>query len=517
MYPRWSFDINYVHLKQPLIDWKYFILKLYKQKSYLSSSQFQLEPILSPKSKSFKIQEPFISDIDPITNTGVIAISKYCKFTRHKILFYTYPTYQLIRKFEFKFQIDDTVDWSCQIIGMQTITIKNKKTRLFAISINQPSPIIDEEEEEEEEEDSELKTLWKVILIYKLDHDGTTTCLAHLETSSLFLGRGTWFFTDINEKKTRDWLQIISPDTVNDYSASTVFLLAYGISMNTFAGYSQIIQFDLEQTNNDLLDPTKTVYRWDEEQDQFVVALPQEQTTNNAKVISTFYLGARVSCMIHFRYPHPLSNLICTGNFLRNELSIYDWRFGIKVGIFMHSQQTSVQPWGFEAGWAITPPLNPQDYLLYGPRLIVVGDYQDKFQIKIWDISHLLKVKWDPFDNSPVIQDERPTHHPWWDRKTNQLKKVALDTEQDLPFTISHNAVKSVHLLDAQIKFTAYINLNTWLYLLHEDGHLSVMDIESGEILNTIYTGGIAENVNVIGESEIIVTRKERLLTSLLP
>lgn len=510
MYPRWSSDIHYAHLKQPFIDWKQHMLKLHKQRSYFSSG-FTLHPILAA-SKSYRIQEPFISDIDRITNTGVIAVSKYCKFTRHKILFYHYPSYRLIRKFEFKFQIDDTFEWSCQIIGMQTVKVDHKDVRLFALSINQPAPFLDNDnDDEEEEQENELRTLWKVILVYRLHDDGSTTCLANLETTSLFLGRGTWFFTDIGSK-TKDWLQIISPDTVHDYSPTTVFMLAYGISMNTFAGHSQIIQFDIQEENN-LLDPAKTVFRWDEDQDRFVAMAEQQGHHGNAKVISTFYLGARVSCMIHLA--HPLSHLICTGNFLRNELAIYDWRFGVKVGVFLYSQQTDVQPWGFEAGWAITPPINADDYSIYGPRLIVVGDSQDKFQIKIWDISQLLKVQWDPFDDTPRIEHSPArTHHPWWERKTGTLTKIALDPESDLPYTISHEtAVKYVHLLDAQIKFTAYINLNTWLYLLHEDGHLSVMDIESGEILHTVYTGGVAEDVNIVGQ-QVVITRKERLQCS---
>lgn len=519
MYPRWSFDVGYTHHKQPLVNWKEHMMRLYRQKCYLRTG-LRLQPLLAP-STSYKIQEPFISDIDPITQTGVLAVSKYCRFTRHKILFYHYPSYRLLRKFELKFQIDDTMEWSCQIIGMQTLQIPGQgKVRLFALSLNQPLPILDSDEEDEEE-NSGSRTLWKNILIYRLHVDGTTTCLANLKATDLFLGRGTWFFNDMHKRK--DWLHIISPTTLQKISTQTVFMLAYGISRNTFAGHSEIIQFDLsDNQSNDRMDPTKTVHRWDDDSDAFLSTnAPCNQGngrhSNEAKVISTFYLGARVSCMIQLAAP--LSHLICTGNFLRNELAIYDWRFGIKVGVFMHPVgEHSAQPWGFEAGWAITPPLGKaNEYDMYGPRLIVVGDDGDKFQIKIWDISKLFKVTWNPFfddDEKETENETRRVHHPWWERKTDMLRKVALAEESELPYTVSTDAVQCVHLLDAHIKFTAYINLNTWLYLLHEDGHLTVMDIESGEILNTIYTGGIADDVNLIGSSQVIVTRKERLLST---
>ncbi|KAI9255342.1 hypothetical protein EDC94DRAFT_678332 [Helicostylum pulchrum] len=542
MYPRWSTKIPYAQLKQPVIDWKPYMLKLYKQRLQFQRG-IQLTPILSAKSKSYKIQEPIVSDIDPITNTGVLAVSKYCKFTRHKILFYSYPSYRLVRKFELKFQIDDLSEWSCQIIGMQTVHINKQKVRVFAVSINQPRPTTDSDEDDSDTDSSaaappdQTQVLWKVILVYRLHEDGSTTCLAHLESSSLFLGRGTWFFNDMNgdQEAIKNWLQMVSPDTLHTYDpSSSVFLLTYGLSMTRFAGYSQVMQFNLSPVHPSL-DPTKTVYRWDEDLDRFIAAHEQGQhQQQNAKIISTFYLGGRVSCMIHFRYPHTLNHLIVTGNFLRSELSIYDWRFGVKVGVFPHvyssdsSVDDTVQPWGFEFGWAIPPPLTTtiRDYTSYGPRLFVVGDCQDKFQIKVWDISQLLKVKWNPFVNKPpsnkvdsISSNQQPSRffHDWWARGTNTLKDMVMELEENLPYNISLESICRVHLLDASIRYSAYINLNTWLYLLHEDGNLSIMDIESGNILSTVSTEGLAQDVNVVGEREVIVTRKDRLLQSLLP
>lgn len=585
MYPTWSSNITYAYQKQPLLDWKYLSLKLQKQKSFIKSNKFQLESILSKQKSTsippnYQIQEPFVSDIDPITNTGMIAVSKYCKYTRHKILFYHYPSYELIRKFELQFQISDVFEWSCQIIGIQTLEINKEKIRLFAVSLNQPRVMTDSDDEEDQPQRDELQSLWKVILIYRLHDDGSTTCLSHLETSSLFLGRGTFFFNTIGSgvEDTKKWLQITSPDTLEEYDSNhSVFMLAYGLSLTRFAGYSQVIQLDL-RANETLLDPSKTVYAWDDEEDRFVISkkfvnkAPQQQsailspTTNatnglysspessssstsslftnqdnrtrfSAQVISTLYLGPRVSCMIHFQNPTQLNHLIITGNFHRNELSIYDWRFGLNVGVFPHSQQQgTAEPWGFESGWAIPPPptTSEQDMILYGPRLIVVGDGQDKFEIKIWDISQLLRVKWDPFSqeeedehNSLTAEEENESESQamvyldWWNRKTRGLKQVALNgylNKMDLlPYTIPQEALKKTHTLNAQVKYTAFINLQTWSYLLREDGHLSVMDIESGEILKIINMNGIAEDVNVVGDKEIIVTRKDELLRSLLP
>ncbi|KAI8051848.1 hypothetical protein BDF21DRAFT_432224 [Thamnidium elegans] len=424
---------------------------------------------------------------------------------------------------------------------MQTVHINKKKVRLFAMSINQPRPTTDSEDDDDSDmEDStapdHTKVLWKVILVYQLHEDGSTTCLAHLESSSLFLGRGTWFFTDMNgdQEAIKNWLQMVSPDTLNTYDpSSSVFLLTYGLSMTRFAGYSQVMQFNLSPVHPSL-DPTKTVYRWDEDLDRFMVAHEQRQEQQNAKIISTFYLGGRVSCMIHFRYPHTLNHLMVTGNFLRNELSIYDWRFGVKIGVFPHAYgsdsniDNTVQPWGFEFGWAIPPPTTTiiKDYTNYGPRLFVVGDCRDKFQIKVWDISQLLKVKWNPFvnkSNNVTMVDgsnqQQPSRffHDWWARGTNTLKDMVMELEENLPYKMSLNSICRVHLLDASIKYSAYINLNTWLYLLHEDGRLSIMDIESGNILSTVSTEGFAQDVNVVGEREVIVTRKDRLLQSLLP
>ncbi|KAI9363237.1 hypothetical protein BD770DRAFT_440447 [Pilaira anomala] len=154
----------------------------------------------------------------------------------------------------------------------------------------------------------------------------------------------------------------------------------------------------------------------------------------------------------------------------------------------------------------------------YGPRLLVVGDCQEKFQIKVWNITQLLRVTWDPFDDTIRYEDseERSSrfYYGWWSIGTKQLKSTVMTLEEDLPYNISLESILRTHLLDTAVNYIAYINLNTRLYLLHEDGHLSAMDIESGHILSTISTHGIAQDVNVVGDSEIIATR---LLQSLLP
>lgn len=541
MYPKWANNIQYAHYKQPSLDWKRFLLRIYKQRTYISS-KFNLESISSKNANrtpppTYKIEEPIIADIDPITNTGIVAVSKSGFPSRHKILFYSYPSYKLLRKLHLQFTVDPELAWSCQIVGMQTLQIKNEKVRLLAISLNQPHESTAADDSDEEGGDQQRQTFWNNIVIYRLYDDGSTTCLGI--TSAYLFGRGAWFFSSMNEQQ-QQWLNIVSPD--KDYNSDTkAFLMIFGLGPHHFEGLVQVISFDIK-ANDILSDPSQIVYEWDgvdfSVSSQNKMSTLANADTNGNMTFSTHmvtmsFLEARVSCMVHLGHINELNHLICTGNYHGEDLSVYDWRFGIKVGVLSgrkEGRSNAARYWGLESAFAVTPP-SVYDSTRYGPRLIAVGDCRDKFEIRVLDISPLVKVKWNPFDNTPVILKDEHSNPPsgafmmyetWWDRKTTTLNQLAMDVYngdvEKLPYTISSDdTVKIVHSLEAQVKYVAYINLHTWLYLLREDGILSIVDIESGEILATVNIGGVAEDVNVIGDNEIIVARKLELKRSILP
>lgn len=540
MYPKWANNIEYTHYKQPSLDWKRFLLRIHKQRTYISS-KFILESILSKNADStppptYKIEQPIMADIDPVTNTGIVAVSKSGFPSRHKILFYSYPSYKLLRKLHLQFTVDPELAWSCQIVGMQTLQINNEKVRLLAISLNQPRETTAEDDSDEEGEEQQRQTFWNNIVIYRLYDDGSTTCLGI--TSAYLFGRGSWFFSEMNEQQ-RQWLNIVSPD--KDYSSNTkAFLMIFGLGPHHFEGLVQVVSFDIK-ANDILSDPSQIVYEWDgvdfsvssqNKMSALASADANGNMTFSTHMVTMSFLEARVSCMVHLGHINELNHLIFTGNYHGEDLSVYDWRFGIKVGVLSGRKEgrtNSAHYWGLESAFAVTPP-SVYDNTRYGPRLIAVGDCRDKFEIRVLDIAPLVKVKWNPLDNTPVaVDDEHSTplgafmmYEAWWDRKTTTLNQLAIDVYngdvEKLPYTISSDdTVKIVHSLEAQVKYVAYINLHTWLCLLREDGILSIMDIESGEILATVNAGGVAEDVNIIGENEIIVARKLKLKRSILP
>ncbi|KAI8068180.1 uncharacterized protein B0P05DRAFT_457205, partial [Gilbertella persicaria] len=164
------------------------------------------------------------------------------------------------------------------------------------------------------------------------------------------------------------------------------------------------------------------------------------------EMIASIRLGSDVSCMIHFKYPPYLNHLICTGSYQDDELSVYDWRFGIKVGSLPWKTSKEddeavmdVRPWGLESTLVLPPCWPSQDAPLahHGFRLIAVGDNRsdtsrDKLEIKVWDISYLLQVAWDPFDARPIdgltdtLQLELAHRFSWWPRRTQELTRLAL-------------------------------------------------------------------------------------------
>ncbi|KAI8976125.1 hypothetical protein BDB01DRAFT_908387 [Pilobolus umbonatus] len=549
-YPSWSTRISYMIKKRPLIDWKSYIIRLAKKKSYASHLELtpftpsttkkrlrEYENIEMLDEKTLRIQEPFVYDIDPVTHTGIVAMGNQ-QSSEHKILFLKYPSYELVREMNLKFSPSD---WSCQILGIQTIRLNERKVQLFALVIGMPVPVRGFVDPLQDGDDYDRINKWRAVLIYHLMEDGTTECLANIPIPDAFLGRGIYFFSSFNNGNTEnvmDWLQMISPDTVEQHDPhSTVFMLAFGVNSPLYSGCGHIIQFDL-RGDPSILDPSETHLSWDEVNQSFYRTNPIntiKADTPHAKLISSIRLGSHVSCMIHFRHPPQLNHLMCVGSLSPSELTIYDWRFGIKVGSIPRTTiDNDTQPWGCEYSWSVPVEGNKMETMtadelwFHGLRLIAVGDREDKFEIKIWDISDLLNISWTPFNNSASLRVEPSEEdvidmsrlYSWWVRGTTQLKQMALDNfnaihTDRLPYNISPNSVLIVHTLDTQVKYTAYNISQTSLYLLTHDGDLAVMDVESGQIIGRLNIG-IGIDINVLCDNEMVITQRKGLSRCLL-
>lgn len=688
------------------------------------------------ETRPFWIQDPLVVDIDRSTKSGIVATGKHRKNqllnrSEHKILFWEYPNWKLKRTLELNLTPPNL---TCQIIGIQSLQLSNSEPprRFFALAIGMAlvheMDAIQQQQQGENEDVEDRVDIWKSIFVYQLFHDGSTQCVANIQVVDLFLGREIFLFSDTSWKNERDeeslqdWLEIISPKDAHHYNKSTtIFLLAIGPIYERITGCVQLSRFDLSNSN-DILDPSITPVIWDNSIQQLVPLISSSSSRNTfnnpTEIITSIKLGTDVSCMIHFKYPAYLSHLICTGSYQDDELSVYDWRFGIKVGtlpwktlgstgtgnvghineeeeeeqqdhpdierlpeviivesdddeLFIRNTtavQTQVEqaeqqveeeiedddeeedlieeeeepfidvrPWGLESTLVLPPywtsDSNEQyndDVSLRGFRLIAVGDNRsdhsrDKLEIKVWDISYLLQVKWSPFIFSGSILDEEAgeeedlTHRfHWWPRRTRELSKLAynmiqqeqarnnsndlsttiratttarllLDAENNNMTTLTttlttnitnhhinnqHNTTRQYtntipfpfpslpysppkgfssmllsHTFDKDggdnndnmipVKYTAYNVLYTSLFLLTEDGRVTVMDIESGEItgqVENVALGAAASlgstarsrrgrrrretvrgiDVNVIAGKEVVVTSKEGLLRGIV-
>ncbi|KAG0177964.1 hypothetical protein DFQ29_004121 [Apophysomyces sp. BC1021] len=590
----------------------------------------------------FRIQDPLVADIDRVTNQGIVATGKHRKGrpnyfgqvrrSEHKILFWQYPSWQLVREFDISFSPPEL---SCQITGIQTIRMsETQKVRLFTLAVGQ---LLFPDNDDMDNEDR--VDVWHAVLIYRLFDNGDTQCVAHLNVGGWFLGREVFFFSDISwaesndgdlwvpDQKTsrlRDWMQVMSPQDAGYDPVNTVFMLAVGPSFPRNAGFGQLIRFDIRGQPN-LLDPSKTPVIWDPADNSFkatgVVPEPAEYFTEDicpAKVVSVVHLGKKVSCMIHFRYPPHLNHLICTGSYNKDELTIYDWRFGVKVGVLPWKTRTGptscmyntssrvtsqdrfeewlqmtmdedhdmtdfdeeeaffgddddddddmsiVRPWGLESTMVLPPCWSTSTYpckeelARRGLRLIAVGDNRkDKLEIKVWDISYLLRVNWDLLTDGDkgYVYNRRDwmKQFSWWNRGSQKLKQLAVQMlrETDYVFTRDnyHTSLpridlpysppdgfqsmilvhsfnkKSAHSSHMPVKYTAYNVLHTSLFLLTEEGKVTVMDIETGKVIGTINNVAASSlcigpqrqvkgiDVNVVGGS-VVVTSRQGILRS---
>lgn len=684
-YPVWSHKVNYISNSHHLIDWKDFVIHLNKQQKSTQHFSFEFvnEHYCSSRKRKrivpdqdlkppFWIQDPLVVDIDRITKTGVVATGKHRKNasyhvrSEHKILFWEYPSWKLIRVFELNLQPPTL---TCQIIGIQSIRMLSNdntpyKVRFFSLAVGMTLMNgIDTDNEDRVD-------IWKSLFIYRLNDDGSTQCMAHLKINDLFLGREVFLFSDTSwcqssdgddftqdtsVSKLQDWMKITLPNHQDFDPYYTIFVLAMGPIYHHITGCVQIAKFDI-RGNPHILDPSLATVVWDNRSHQLISKsesrsflyryantlsshLFQPYYSSPTEMISSVRLGSDVSCMIHFKYPPFLNHLICTGSSQDDELSVYDWRFGLKVGSLpwkstetlstlhhpIHHEDDDltiivpetipntndvdmqdeddetvetmidVRPWGLESTLVVPPYWNStdcrqQDLAQHGFRLIAVGDNRGetaraKLEVKVWDISYLLKVRWDPLANnddelniilSEDLHDYLGMRFKWWSRRTPELTKLALRMVQRPPrgqlfsdassFILHHyqrhdqhfisslqhyphyderpplfqlpyspppeeeSSNKSVllsHTFDKgdqdviPVKYTAYNVLHTSLFLLTEDGKVTVMDIETGEVNGTV--DNVAEHirvkgidVNVIGGKEVVVTSKEGLLRGIV-
>ncbi|KAG2208504.1 hypothetical protein INT47_010200 [Mucor saturninus] len=623
-YPIWGSNVDYVCRSKKLIDWKEFMIHLIKQENATRHFSFEFvkeQPATNTNTTTgsssrkrklladgeqdlgilmddfmmektpFWIQDPLVVDIDRTSKKGIVATGKHRKNiienrSEHKILFWEYPSWKLKRTFELNLTPPNL---TCQIIGIQTIRMPNTShhVRFFSLAIGMGMGLLQELDDIEDRVD-----IWKSLFIYRLFQDGSTQCVSHIEISDSFLGREIFLFSDTSwsdddpNNKLTDWMQIVSPSDATFDRNYTVFILAIGPIYDRITGCVQLAKFDLRGQRN-ILDPSIIPVYWNRTLNQLLSISNTMIYADPTHIITSIKLGNEVSCMIHFKYPTYLNHLICTGSYQEDELSVYDWRFGIKVGslpwksIPSSSSSSSsspsapstaaaaaaaaadaaaerdimmdVRPWGLESTLVLPSTGDDLDLSHRGFRLIAVGDNRsdntrDKLEIKVWDISYLLNVHWNPCQPGPLSKEiDFSSRFSWWSRRTSALEFYAyhmLHKEERIVLPYSppqgFESMLLSHTFDKEeeddedeeegseeefipVKYTAYNVLYTSLFLLTEDGKVTVMDIETGKITGTVenvaahtlqQVRGI--DVNVIAGREVVVTSKEGLLRGIV-
>ncbi|KAJ8663805.1 hypothetical protein O0I10_000079 [Lichtheimia ornata] len=690
----------------------------------------------------FRIQDPLVVDIDRVTKTGIVATGKHRREriihgyqgqrSEHKILFWEYPSWRLIREFDLSFAPAET---SCQITGIQTIRMNpsssspNGKVRLFSLAVGQQLFLNNNQDDMDNDDRVDL---WQTVLIYRLFDNGATQCVAHVHMNGQLLGRDVFFFSEASwgrssdgsdedyarqappQENVSEWMKIVAPEHSDFDPLHTVFMLATGPDFPRVSGCGRLVKFDI-RGERDILDPATEPVIWDTHERRFrplfapnrnhvagsinhrfghvkssagafnytssSESIPQQPDIPPAAVIARITMGRKISCMIHFRHPPQLNHLICTGSYVSDQLTLFDWRFGIKVGVLpwkapsqqqqddnaplddqearqrheaqqqetappppppqqlaqqqqlaqLHQQpappqqqqqqqqqhqpinnpqppddpqdfafrdmvmqqhmmmlngedddiedmededQSVVQPWGLSATMVLPShwsheefPIGHEDFAKRGLRLIAVGDNRnDKLEIKVWDISYLLRVDWRPLDMEEVNSDinlsgkDHTRDFFWWKQGTPRLKRLAFRMTQEPeplllmgrtgvqrlaeqnddaqhtqiqlpymppkdtdPMIIAHVFDKE-DTIDMPVRYTAYNVLRTSLFLLTEEGKITVVDIETGDLIGTVEnvaaTPGMIGHtrqirgidVNVVGNDEIVVTSRQGLL-----
>ncbi|KAI8069442.1 hypothetical protein BC940DRAFT_318290 [Gongronella butleri] len=509
-YHRWSYQVPY-SAQKALVDWRAFVVRLARQhhaafrfqqvtehaiasnqhgrkrkhslvndevsplissSSIDPSSAFSSPPSTTPSTvvdqfTPFRIQDPLVVDIQD--GQGIVATGKHRQVTfssfprrrtqgkrsEHKILFWAYPSWQLVRELEIHFMPPEV---SCQIVGIQSIPVKTdngiERVRLFALAVGQPvelhghfdddMPGADNNNEDMAAADGRVD-IWQTVLIYRMFDDGTTQCLANLPIDGTFMGREVSFFSDhswhangnanglvdassssSSSSSLQSWLNmVVTPENNTPIDpANTLFMLAIGPASADADGTGKLVRFDL-RGHRSTLDPANVPVIWNpmlrrlvrrqalqtavptnqrnqpsalhqllassssspfastlsshphttipiqqQQQQQQQQQPPHQQPASTSptavtvpppKVIYTVYLGTRVSCMIHFRTPAHLNHLICCGSYEHHDLTIYDWRFGLKIGTLPWKQtHTSNNRAAQEENHAPPPPQQQQ-------------------------------------------------------------------------------------------------------------------------------------------------------------
>jgi hypothetical protein len=242
-YPCWASRVEY---GQRLISWRDFVIHLAKQQNTTKHFTFDFaqevqryhkrklstssSDVLENSSKhkkttsnslrsgtrhyelrkheknQFWIEDPLIANIDRTTKTGVVATGKHRKNvygiyprSEHKILFWEYPSWRLIRSFELNLT---PAIFTCQIIGVQSIRMPTsegtKKVRFFSLAVGTPM------EPGTEPENEDRVDFWKAVFVYRLNDDGSTQCVAHVKVDNLVLGREIFLFSDASWARSND-------------------------------------------------------------------------------------------------------------------------------------------------------------------------------------------------------------------------------------------------------------------------------------------------------------------------
>ncbi|KAG0173383.1 hypothetical protein DFQ28_000274 [Apophysomyces sp. BC1034] len=434
---------------------------------------------ITEASLPFQVQDPLVYDIDAKTNQGIVATGKHRKCnirwqnkrSEHRILFWHYPSWRLMGQLDLTFAPSEVL---CQIVGIQSIQMpyQQEKVRLFAVAVGQPP--------RPQDELNSHVGLWRAVFVYRLFDDGSTQCLGHLQANGSYISRDVFFFSDSSWGKSdcgewesdeqtdcvKDWMKITAPE-YTDYDPNyTVFMFAFGPMYPDINGCGQLIRFDLRPSPG-IVDPSIAPVAQNLATGRFeyigrrmwgepICTWPGKP----AELILAVWLGSKVSCMMHFRDPPHMNHLICTGSYTRDELCIYDWRFGVIVGTLPwlsphsliqeedlspgeftslpHEPWRDVRPWGLESTMVL-PSLLSEEKLQKsqlsqrGFRLIAVAyNGVDKLEIKIWDTSYLLDIMWnagmqeedDDYDTAQMMDYTDRFH--WWKRGSRKLQQVAL-------------------------------------------------------------------------------------------
>ncbi|RUS15885.1 hypothetical protein BC937DRAFT_91860 [Endogone sp. FLAS-F59071] len=526
----------------------------------------------SPADPPYKVQDPLVSDIDHLTGTGILAtgkhrISRKNSRSEHRILFWSYPSWTLIRTFDFNLP----VDVYCQLTGIQTVRVGDENCTIFTVAIGIPLPSGDEDEDEQ----ADRVDVWKEVRIYRLHEDGFVQQLGSYQLMGTFVGREAFTFSQENDTITWGRPQGVSGEVPNP----AIMVLLVGARLPLLVGSVVLLGVKLLPRSVDAagmdVSPANVMNNNNDD-----IANSNAPTPT---VLLKRIFGTKMSCMHHLRYPAQLNHLIFTGSYGSDNLTLWDWRTGLRAGIFPGRVVTAADgslstapigqeelqddydddeesdrlfPWGLETTMVL-PSLQSDDdssaatsSVGRGFRLIAVGDNRkDRLEIRVWDINNLLTVTSQPLSTSSLPMS-MPLNHDQTTIPTNTQI-----TSADLPYSppansnpmiLFHSFHKATPSTDLQqppqssqainphtvnlpaavpIKYTAYNVLSSHLFMLTDRGEMTIVDVETGRIVG-VRTNLADElpgedkvrgiDVNVVGGREVVVTARQGVMRGLM-